>query len=170
MRTRKNQHRWLASRGILNLENLDLAGMVADGVREGLFTLGAPKSPTPQAHINPVMLALPSGSQAWPGPGGSSYNRKVEAGPGKKPDSGESKNQGKDDDDDGKAALVVAVLALVGVILACVFAGAYFAYKGAGSRPTNFNSSRSGHTPEEFVNPLATQSNPAYDNPGSSTA
>jgi len=58
----------LFTRGIFNLENLDLAAMVADGVREGLFTLGAPKSPTPQAHINPVMLASRRAARRGPGP------------------------------------------------------------------------------------------------------
>ena len=38
----------LVTNGIFILENLDLARTAEDGVREGLFILGAPKSPTPQ--------------------------------------------------------------------------------------------------------------------------
>lgn len=47
----------LYEEGIFNLENLDLHASVQDGIREGLFVLGAPKSPTPQAHINPLFIA-----------------------------------------------------------------------------------------------------------------
>ena len=50
----------LFENSIFNLENLDLAAAAEDGVRECLFTLGAPKSPTPQAHINPVCIGVPA--------------------------------------------------------------------------------------------------------------
>ena len=49
----------LYKQGVFNLENLDLAAAVNDGVREGILMLGVPKSPTPQAHINPTLIAVP---------------------------------------------------------------------------------------------------------------
>lgn len=51
---------------IYNLENLDLAALVDDRVREGAFSLNAPRSPTPQAHINPVLVGCPDGCSQIP--------------------------------------------------------------------------------------------------------
>ena len=56
----------LFEKSIFNFENLDLAAICEAGIREGLFALGAPKSPTPQAHINPIFIGSTSLDTAPP--------------------------------------------------------------------------------------------------------
>ena len=41
-------------KGVFNLKNLDLEQLALDSVREGLFVLGAAKSPTPQVGLRRV--------------------------------------------------------------------------------------------------------------------
>ena len=45
-----------AEHGVFVLENLDLASAVGRSMQQGVLALGAPKSPTTRAHVNPVFI------------------------------------------------------------------------------------------------------------------